>query len=52
LVSNIVLVVGIVIVLENTGIHLAALAVFAGAVGVGVGLRSAKHREVISSAAW
>src|SRR6266404_2202755 len=30
-------VVGIVIVLENTGIHLAALAVFAGAVGVGVG---------------
>src|SRR2546423_4353410 len=37
-VSNIVLVVGIVIVLENTGIHLAALAVFAGAVGVGVGV--------------
>src|SRR5246500_750189 len=37
IVSNIVLVVGIVIVLENTGIHLAALAVFAGAVGVGVG---------------
>src|SRR3989454_2281659 len=36
-VSNIILVVGIVIVLENTGIHLAALAVFAGAVGVGVG---------------
>src|ERR1700747_1619161 len=36
-VSNIVLVVGIVIVLENTGIHLAALAVFAGAVGVGLG---------------
>ncbi len=36
-VSNIVLVIGIVIVLENTGIHLAALAVFAGAVGVGVG---------------
>jgi small-conductance mechanosensitive channel len=36
-VSNIVLVVGIVIVLENTGIHLAALAVFAGALGVGVG---------------
>src|SRR6266496_1784985 len=35
--SNIVLVVGILIVLENTGIHLAALAVFAGAVGVGVG---------------
>jgi small-conductance mechanosensitive channel len=37
IVSNIVLVVGIFIVLENTGIHLAALAVFAGAVGVGVG---------------
>jgi small-conductance mechanosensitive channel len=36
-VSNIVLVVGIFIVLENTGIHLAALAVFAGAVGVGIG---------------
>jgi small-conductance mechanosensitive channel len=36
-VSNIVLVVGIVIVLENTGIHLAALAVFAGALGVGLG---------------
>src|SRR5438477_906084 len=36
-VSNIVLVVGIVIVLENTGIHLAALAVVAGAVGLGVG---------------
>ena len=37
IVSNIVLVVGIFIVLENTGIHLAALTVFAGAVGVGVG---------------
>jgi small-conductance mechanosensitive channel len=37
IVSNIVLVVGVFIVLENTGIHLAALAVFAGAVGVGVG---------------
>src|SRR5438128_2758257 len=36
-VSNIVLVVGIFIVLENTRIHLAALAVFAGAVGVVVG---------------
>jgi small-conductance mechanosensitive channel len=35
--SNIVLVVGIFIVLENTGIHLGALTVFAGAVGVGVG---------------
>src|SRR5204862_1514503 len=38
IVSNLVLVVGIFIVLENAGIHLAALAVFAGAVGVGVGL--------------
>jgi small-conductance mechanosensitive channel len=37
IVSNIVLVVGILIVLENTGIHLGALTVFAGAVGVGVG---------------
>jgi small-conductance mechanosensitive channel len=37
IVSNVVLVVGIFIVLENTGIHLAALTVFAGAVGVGVG---------------
>ena len=36
-VSNIVLVIGIFIVLENTGIHLGALTVFAGAVGVGVG---------------
>ena len=37
IVSNLVLVVGIFIVLENTGIHLGALTVFAGAVGVGVG---------------
>ncbi|HEY8649434.1 MAG TPA: mechanosensitive ion channel domain-containing protein, partial [Chthoniobacterales bacterium] len=37
LVSNLVLIVGIFIVLENTGIHLGALTVFAGAVGVGVG---------------
>src|SRR5437762_1830994 len=36
-ISNVVLVVGIFVVLENTGIHLAALTVFAGAVGVGVG---------------
>jgi small-conductance mechanosensitive channel len=36
-IGNIVLVVGIFVVLENTGIHLAALTVFAGAVGVGVG---------------
>jgi small-conductance mechanosensitive channel len=32
-----VLIVGIVIVLENTGIHIGTLAVFAGAVGVGLG---------------
>jgi len=37
IVSNAVLVIGVLIVLENTGIHLAALTVFAGAVGVGVG---------------
>jgi small-conductance mechanosensitive channel len=37
IISNIVLFVGIFVVLENTGIHLAALTVFAGAVGVGVG---------------
>src|SRR6266481_2347126 len=37
IIANVVLVVGIFIVLENTGIHLGALAVFAGAVGVGVG---------------
>src|SRR6266581_3485961 len=37
LVSNLVLIVGIFIVLENTGIHLGALTVFAGAVGVGIG---------------
>ena len=37
IVSNVVLVVGIFIILENTGIHLGALTVFAGAVGVGVG---------------
>ncbi len=35
--SKVVLVVGVIMVLENTGIHLAALTVFAGAVGVGVG---------------
>src|SRR5215831_2602159 len=33
--SHIVLIVGIFVVLENTGIHLGALTVFAGAVGVG-----------------
>src|SRR5881392_2935636 len=32
-----VLIIGIVVVLDNAGIHLAALTVFAGAVGVGVG---------------
>src|SRR3954469_19216122 len=37
IISNVVLVVGIFIVLDNAGIHLGALAVFAGAVGVGVG---------------
>jgi small-conductance mechanosensitive channel len=47
-VSNIVLVVGIFFVLENTGIHLAALAVFAGAVGVGVGFGLQNIRNFIS----
>jgi small-conductance mechanosensitive channel len=37
IVSNLVLVIGIFIVLENTGIHLGALTVFAGAVGIGIG---------------
>jgi small-conductance mechanosensitive channel len=37
IVSNAVLVIGIFIVLDNAGIHLGALTVFAGAVGVGVG---------------
>lgn len=36
--SNAVLVVGLIIVLQNTGINLGALTVFAGAVGVGIGL--------------
>jgi small-conductance mechanosensitive channel len=35
--SNIVLIVGFFIVLDNAGIHLGTLTVFAGAVGVGVG---------------
>lgn len=35
--SNLVLVVGVFIVLQNTGIRLEALTVFAGAVGVGIG---------------
>jgi small-conductance mechanosensitive channel len=37
IVSNVVLILGIFIVLDNAGIHLGALTVFAGAVGVGVG---------------
>jgi small-conductance mechanosensitive channel len=37
IVANVVLIIGVFIVLENTGIHLGALTVFAGAVGVGVG---------------
>jgi len=37
IVSNIVLVVGVFIVLDNAGIHLGTLTVFAGAVGVGIG---------------
>lgn len=37
IVANVILVVGIFIVLQNTGIHLEALTVFAGAIGVGVG---------------
>ncbi len=37
IVSNAVVIVGIFVVLENTGIHLGALTVFAGAAGVGVG---------------
>jgi small-conductance mechanosensitive channel len=37
IVGYIVLIVGILIVLDNAGIHLGALTVFAGAVGVGVG---------------
>ena len=35
--SNVVLIVGIFIVLDNAGVHLGTLTVFAGAVGVGVG---------------
>jgi small-conductance mechanosensitive channel len=37
IVANVVLVVGVFVVLENTGINLGALTIFAGAVGVGVG---------------
>lgn len=35
--SNVVLIVGFFVVLDNAGIHLGTLTVFAGAVGVGVG---------------
>jgi small-conductance mechanosensitive channel len=37
IVGYVVLIIGIIIVLDNAGIHLGALTVFAGAVGVGVG---------------
>lgn len=37
IVSYAVLIIGIIVVLENSGIHIGTLAVFAGAVGVGVG---------------
>ena len=37
IISNLVLIIGIFFVLDNAGIHLGALTVFAGAVGVGVG---------------
>jgi small-conductance mechanosensitive channel len=37
IVSNIVLIVGFFIVLDNAGIHLGTITVFAGAVGVGLG---------------
>ena len=37
IIANAVLIIGIFVVLDNTGIHLGALTVFAGAVGVGVG---------------
>src|SRR5205085_2511835 len=36
--GQVVLVIGLIVVLQNTGVNLGALAVFAGAVGVGVGL--------------
>jgi small-conductance mechanosensitive channel len=35
--ANSVLIIGIFVVLQNSGIHLEALAVFAGAIGVGIG---------------
>ena len=38
IISNVVLVIGVILVLENTGINLGALAVFAGAVGIGIGV--------------
>ena len=36
--SHVVLIIGILVVLTNTGINLSALAVFAGAIGVGIGV--------------
>ncbi len=38
IISNAVLVIGVIVVLTNTGINLGAFAVFAGAIGVGVGV--------------
>jgi len=54
IVANIVLIVGIFIVLENTGIHLGALTVFAGAVGVGVGfgLQNIASNSLAASSFW
>lgn len=37
IVSNLVLILGIFVVLDNTGINLGALTIFAGAVGIGIG---------------
>src|SRR5437899_12109584 len=54
IVSNVVLIVGIIIVLENTGIHLGALAVFAGAegVGVGFGLQKVRRNSISGLVIW
>ncbi len=54
IVGYIVLIVGIFIVLDNAGIHLGALTVFAGAVGVGVGfglqnIASARSTVIMTS---
>src|SRR5207244_3295897 len=51
IVSNIVLVVGVFIVLDNAGIHLGTLTVFAGAVGVGIGASVFAFRLVSPTAA-